>query len=189
MFVATSPWLCWTLLSVSLVGFTCADQETITAESGQDVTLTCRAPINNGDIVEWSRADLRDTFVFVLINKTPNEDDQNPSYKHRVDLQDKEMKDGDVSVILKNVTAADNGTYECCIVMVGTCPPICSISLRVVDPPGNTGGDTEDGSVGLKVGLPFAVIVAAAVVVVLIYRNRNPLMQDSSQPPVELQPV
>nr|XP_024657026.1 muscle M-line assembly protein unc-89-like [Maylandia zebra] len=113
------------------------DQE-ITAVSGQNVPLTCRVPNNNGETVEWSRADLRDKYVLVLKNKKPKEDDQDPSFENRVALQDKEMKDGNVSLILYNVTAADNGTYECRVLMEETqsLDLICSITLSVVDPPG-----------------------------------------------------
>uniref|UniRef100_A0A3Q2W296 Ig-like domain-containing protein n=1 Tax=Haplochromis burtoni TaxID=8153 RepID=A0A3Q2W296_HAPBU len=147
-------------------------QETITAESGQDVTLTCRAPNNNGDIVEWSRTDPRDTFVFVLKNKKHNGDVQDPSFKNRVALQDKDMKDGNVSVILYNVTAADNGTYECRIIEARTAG-------------GKEARGMEDGSVGLKVGVTVGVIVVAVVgVCFLIYRKRKQHNQGSYEPPV-----
>uniref|UniRef100_A0A3Q4GIF2 Ig-like domain-containing protein n=1 Tax=Neolamprologus brichardi TaxID=32507 RepID=A0A3Q4GIF2_NEOBR len=96
------------------------NNQEIPAVSGQNVSLTCRAPNNNGETVEWSRADLRDKYVLVLKNKKPKEDDQDPSFENRVDLQDKEMKDGNVSLILYNVTAADNGTYECRVLMEET---------------------------------------------------------------------
>ncbi|CAI5660371.1 unnamed protein product [Oreochromis niloticus] len=201
------------VLGVLLPLFT--DQKIITAESGQDVNLTCRAPNNIIFIVEWSRADLGNEHVAVFKDKELKEDDQHPSFKNRVDLQDKQMKDGNVSLILKNVTAADSGTYMCCIVMAGTtsCPPISNITLSVVDPPGQPGGHTEDGgkedegkedegkedggkedegkedgSVGLKAGLAVAVIVAAVVVGgVFIYRKRKRQKQSSYQPPVEFQ--
>uniref|UniRef100_A0A3B4H8G9 Ig-like domain-containing protein n=1 Tax=Pundamilia nyererei TaxID=303518 RepID=A0A3B4H8G9_9CICH len=90
------------------------DQKNMTAESGQDVTLTCRAPKNNIILgVEWSRADLRDEYVLFYRNEQLDPDNQHPSFKNRVDLQDKQLKDGDVSLILKNVSINDNGTYEC----------------------------------------------------------------------------
>ncbi|XP_039872600.1 uncharacterized protein LOC120724478 isoform X2 [Simochromis diagramma] len=153
------------------------NQKIIAADSGHNVNLTCRAPNNNIFIVEWSRADLGVKHVAVFKDKELKEDDQHPLFKNRVDLQDKEMKDGDVSVILKNVTINDTGTYECCIVReTVSCDPICTIDLSVVDPPAQTGGDKQDGPVGLIVGLSVpAVVLVAAAVVFLIYRKQRNL--------------
>ncbi|XP_076743129.1 uncharacterized protein LOC143419605 [Maylandia zebra] len=185
------------------------DQKIITAESGQNVSLTCRAPNNNILGVEWSRADLGDEYVLFYRNKQFDPDGQHPSFKNRVDLQDRQVKDGDVSLILKNVTINDTGTYEC-RVKTGTNRrkrailndnPISIVTLSVVDPPGQTGGDTEDGrkedggkedgSVGLIVGLILsAVLLVAAVVGLLIYRkHKQQQNQDSYQPPAEQKPV
>ncbi|XP_039463660.1 programmed cell death 1 ligand 1-like [Oreochromis aureus] len=193
MFAVASPWLCWTLLSVSLVGFTCADQKTITVESGQNVTLTCRAPNNNITVIEWKTADLGEEYVLLYRQNFFDTTKQHPSFKNRVDLQDRQMKDGDVSLILKDVTINDTGTYECLVFMRETRSwKITSIiCLTVVDPPGQTGGDIEDGSVGLKVGLPVAAIVTVAAVggVFLIYRKCKSQKQGLYQPPIELQPV
>ncbi|XP_030580108.1 coxsackievirus and adenovirus receptor-like [Archocentrus centrarchus] len=110
---AGSESLCSTLLFVGLFVFVSADQKNITAESGQNVTLTCRAPNHSIDIVEWSRADLKSQHVFVCWDGQVLPEEQHPSFKNRVDLQDRQMKDGDVSVSLKNVTFNDAGTYEC----------------------------------------------------------------------------
>uniref|UniRef100_A0A3B4EWP1 Ig-like domain-containing protein n=1 Tax=Pundamilia nyererei TaxID=303518 RepID=A0A3B4EWP1_9CICH len=110
-----------------------------------NVTLTCRAPNNSIIIVlEWSRADLGDEYVLFYRNKQFDPDGQHPSFKNRVDLQDRQMKDGDVSLILNNVTTNDNGTYEC-RVKTGTNHrkrailndnPISIVTLSVVVPPG-----------------------------------------------------
>ncbi|XP_039887812.1 putative butyrophilin subfamily 2 member A3 isoform X3 [Simochromis diagramma] len=129
------------------------DQKIITAEPGPDVTLPCRAPNNNIIAVKWSRADLGDEYVLLYRDGRFEPDDQHPSFKNRVDLQDRQMKDGNVSLILKNMTTADNGTYECHVFMRGAnrrkrgllkTDSITTITLRVV-PPGQTGGHTEDG--------------------------------------------
>ncbi|XP_030580210.1 polymeric immunoglobulin receptor-like [Archocentrus centrarchus] len=128
------------------------DQKTITAESGQNVTLTCRAPNNNIIVAEWRRRDLKGQYVLMYRDEQLDPEHQHPSFKNRVDLQDREMKDGDVSVILRNVTTADNGTYECRVVH-GVRQPMRLISiiyLRVVPPP---------GSAGLIVGLIVAALL------------------------------
>uniref|UniRef100_A0A669BFH3 Ig-like domain-containing protein n=1 Tax=Oreochromis niloticus TaxID=8128 RepID=A0A669BFH3_ORENI len=78
-----------------------------------NVTLTCRAPSNNIIVVEWSRADLGKEYVLMYRDELFVPDEQHPSFKNRVDLQDRQMKDGDVSLILKNVMISDTGTYEC----------------------------------------------------------------------------
>ncbi|CAI5660045.1 unnamed protein product [Oreochromis niloticus] len=197
------------------------DQKIITAEPGEDATLPCRAPNNSSSIsiVEWTRADLQDEYVLLHRDELFDPENQHPSFKNRVDLQDRQMKDGDVSLILKNVTINDNGTYECQVFMRGTNmrkranlvnDPISIITLRVV-PPGRPGGDTEDGgkedggkedggkedggkedgSVGLKAGLSvLAVLLVAAFVGFLIYKiHKQQQSQDSYQRPVTLQPV
>ncbi|CAI5660479.1 coxsackievirus and adenovirus receptor [Oreochromis niloticus] len=150
--------LLWALLFVGeLQASVHNDQINITA--GQNVTLPCRARDNNIPIivVEWSRADLGKECVLMYRDKQLDPDDQHPSFKNRVDLQDRQMKDGDVSLILKNVTINDTGTYECRVFRRGTnrrkranlkTPPISIIHLSVVDPPGQTGGDP-----GLEAGL------------------------------------
>ncbi|XP_076737060.1 coxsackievirus and adenovirus receptor-like [Maylandia zebra] len=205
------------LLFVGVFTFVTAEQKNITAESGQDVTLPCRAPNNNTIVVEWRRADL-DEYVLLYRDEGSVLEEQHPSFMNRVDLQDRQMKDGDVSLILKNVTVNDAGTYECHVVQREPSPkkrlinnkPICIMDVRVVDPPGQTGGDTEDGgkedggkeaggkedggkeagSVGLIVCLLVsAVLLVAAVVVFLIYRKHKQQSQDPYQPPVEMQPV
>uniref|UniRef100_A0AAZ1XPG0 Ig-like domain-containing protein n=1 Tax=Oreochromis aureus TaxID=47969 RepID=A0AAZ1XPG0_OREAU len=68
----------------------------------------------------WSRADLGDEYVFVYRDGRFVPDSQHPSFKNRVDLQDRQMKDGDVSLVLKNVTTADDGSYNCNIFNGGT---------------------------------------------------------------------
>nr|XP_024655411.1 programmed cell death 1 ligand 1-like [Maylandia zebra] len=142
MFPVTAS-LCSTLLIVGVFVFVSADQKIITAESGQNVTLPCRAPNNNIILgVEWNRADLRDGYVLFYRDEQFDPVNQHPSFKNRVDLQDRQMKAGDVSLILKDVTTNDAGTYECRVFTRGNVrkranldgDPISIINLRVVPP-------------------------------------------------------
>ncbi|XP_076737093.1 uncharacterized protein LOC112431478 [Maylandia zebra] len=137
---------CCSVIFTCLLSAVCSTQKNITAESGQDITLTCRAPNNNITVLDWSKPDLKDSSV-LFYDKKFNTTKQHPSFKNRVALQDRQMKDGDVSLILKNVTVNDTGTYECGVIQKRTdgLKLLCSITLSVVDPPGQTGGDTEDG--------------------------------------------
>ncbi|XP_039462508.1 V-set and immunoglobulin domain-containing protein 8-like [Oreochromis aureus] len=164
--------LIWILLSAYLLGCTSQDQKNITAESGQDVILTCRAPNYTNQNFKWSRADLGDEYVLLYRDEVFVPEHQHPSFKNRVDLQDKQMKDGDVSLILKDVTPADSGTYKCHVNMKTNrskranldTDPISIITLSV-DPP---------GSVGLIVGVVVAAaLVVAAVAGFVIYRNHK----------------
>ncbi|CAI5660437.1 unnamed protein product [Oreochromis niloticus] len=146
--------LAWSLLCGCFQLSASVDSKNITAESGQNVTLTCRAQNNNIIVVEWSRADLKTEYVLMYRDERSLPDDQHPSFKNRVDLQDRQMKHRDVSLIFRNVTINDTGTYECRVIQRKRSrrkranlktPPISIIHLSVVDPPGQTGGHTEDG--------------------------------------------
>uniref|UniRef100_A0A669F6W9 Ig-like domain-containing protein n=1 Tax=Oreochromis niloticus TaxID=8128 RepID=A0A669F6W9_ORENI len=133
----------WKLVSIIHLRVS-PDQKNITAESGQDVTLTCRAPNNNFRDVEWSRDDLTSDHVFLYQDGHFLLDSQHPSFMNRVDLQDRQMKDGDVSLILKDVTINDAGTYKCRVVQRVRGPmTLISIIHLHVDPPGQTGGHTQ----------------------------------------------
>ncbi|KAL4008415.1 hypothetical protein ACER0C_002267 [Sarotherodon galilaeus] len=162
MAAGTSASLCWLIFVVASVS---ADQKNITAESGQNVTLTCRAPNNNIILFKWSRADLGKAYVLYYKDGHFDSANQHPSFKNRVDLQDRQMKDGDVSLILKNVTINDAGTYECRVIPQVREPLtiISSTYLHVV-PPGKEAEQRENGSVRLKVCLTvFSMLLLVTV--------------------------
>ncbi|XP_041842266.1 uncharacterized protein LOC121640515 [Melanotaenia boesemani] len=130
-------------------------QTNITAEPGHDVSLPCRVKryYYEGDIsaVKWTRPDLDPQYVLLYEYRRLDPDHQHPSFQNRVDLQDRQMKDGDVSLILKNLTINDTGTYECGIHRRTQCIMEGLISISTihleVSPPGTTqdGGDKDGG--------------------------------------------
>ncbi|CAI5659996.1 unnamed protein product [Oreochromis niloticus] len=162
----TSASLCC-FIFLGIFGFVSADQEII---SGRNVTLPCYA---NNKIpiiaVKWSRADLGEKYVLYYRDEQLVPANQHPSFKNRVDLQDRQMKDGDVSLILKNVTINDTGTYECQVAQREPNQEIANLKIintskLSVDPPGQTGRQEKDGSVGLKVGVAiFSLLFVVAV--------------------------
>ncbi|XP_039892288.1 myelin-oligodendrocyte glycoprotein-like [Simochromis diagramma] len=103
------------LLISSLVSASTSLQQDIEAKLGADVTLQCQISTDEViSVLKWSRADLNtDGYVYFYRNKRSYENYQHPSFHGRVKLKDPEMKDGDVSLILKNVTFNDTGMYEC----------------------------------------------------------------------------
>ncbi|XP_067380682.1 signal-regulatory protein beta-2-like [Channa argus] len=145
-----------------------SDQQQITVKTGDDVTLQC-LDHRGGDIkqLEWRRQDLEED---VFICRHGSEDFWHPSFKNRVKLRHPQMKDGDVSVIVKNVTISDAGTYECYVRNRNTSTSPQSITTLTVT---DSGGDTEDGEskdrgkhghVGLVVGLSVVVLVVGTLI-------------------------
>lgn len=110
---------------------------------GRSVSLPCRAPnmIDPIKYLEWSRPDQKMAYIFLYRDKHIYADFQDRAFKDRVDLLDREMKEGEVSLVLKNTTTADTGVYECRVVQAVTnrqkravliSEPNMIIKLRVV---------------------------------------------------------
>ncbi|XP_030578749.1 sodium channel subunit beta-3-like [Archocentrus centrarchus] len=96
--------------------FSCgALQQDVQAKLGEDVTLQCQISKHETiSVLKWSRADLStDGYVYFYRNRRSYQNFQHPSFHGRVKLRNPEMKDGDFSLILQNVTFNDTGIYEC----------------------------------------------------------------------------
>uniref|UniRef100_A0A8C9X7F6 Ig-like domain-containing protein n=1 Tax=Sander lucioperca TaxID=283035 RepID=A0A8C9X7F6_SANLU len=108
---------------------------TVVTVPGDDVILPCRADDSSIRAVEWTRPDLKPDIVLYYRAGRLNTTDQHPSYKGRVELVDRDLKDGDVSSILKNVNKHDAGTYNCRVITGDTDPIriIRTIYLQVPD--------------------------------------------------------
>ncbi|XP_056224945.1 butyrophilin subfamily 2 member A1-like isoform X2 [Seriola aureovittata] len=179
------------------------DSVNVTAAPGQTVSLPCRGPRDTDiTVVEWSRAEPEPEQVFLYRDKKPDPQNQSPSFQNRVELRDRQMKDGDVSLTLKDVTRDDTGRYECRVqTEANSFPEPISIIHLDVHQKGITeergdeeGGDKEGGDKegnssghgGLGVGLSAAALLVVVVVVVvgfMIYRKRK---RSTEQPSYEL---
>ncbi|KAL7376037.1 hypothetical protein ABVT39_028329 [Epinephelus coioides] len=171
-----------------------ASDQHVTVHPGDDVTLRCEAGDVSISAVEWTRPDLEPP-QYVLLYRDGRSDPtkQHPSFTGRVELEDRELKDGDVSLTLKNVTSRDSGTYECRVAAGGSRrrkranidgDPITVIYLEVRDSEKENymGGNTESehpvngpfphGHVGLAAG-GVAVLLVAAAVSVAVWRYKR----------------
>lgn len=154
-----------------------ADHRNITAEPGLDTTLPCRAP-DIGPIVAvvWKRTDPEAAYVLLYRNGKINQENQHPSFKNRVDLNERQLKDGDVSLVFRNVTTNDRGTYQCRVAQTVTNnnrrETINIINLDVQLPPGEPEGGTKDGdfTVGVVLGVVLGV-VALGLAVFVFYKK------------------
>ncbi|XP_017158736.1 coxsackievirus and adenovirus receptor homolog isoform X3 [Poecilia reticulata] len=150
--------LFWTLCISSV------SAEDITGYSEQNVSLPCTTTENKPVVaVEWIRTDLQDEFVLLYRDDQIDPENQHPSFKNRVDLADRRMKDGDVSLVLMNLTTNDTGTYECRVQSEGSLDAklIRTINLQVSlhPPPGDKNSANQVGSIGLMVGLILSLLL------------------------------
>ncbi|XP_062301198.1 CD226 antigen-like isoform X2 [Scomber scombrus] len=159
----------------------------ITVRPGDNVTLPCEAPNNvNISAVEWIRSNLK-KHVYLKSDGHLNTADQDPSYVNRVQLKDDEMKNGELSLILKNVSSNDNGTYECYYLeergswkrALIDGEPISTVILNVKDGDAESGKlsesgkDSEGGHLGviLTFTLIIGFVVVVGVIVLVIYKK------------------
>ncbi|XP_015252143.1 PREDICTED: uncharacterized protein LOC107098811 [Cyprinodon variegatus] len=182
---ASLLFISWVLLSETVL---CWSQfhEAFVAEAGRTVTLPCRHPFNDSVlVVEWSRSDLGEEYVLLYRDEQIDKSYQKPSFWDRVDLQDRLMENGDVSLVLEDTRTYDSGTYQCRVVHRSFGEDeesvVCTIQLDVSPssppllPPGDENEDDEyeanDG--GNKVaGIPFKETVEGAkegTIVLLVF--------------------
>ncbi|XP_076019348.1 butyrophilin subfamily 3 member A2-like [Genypterus blacodes] len=122
----------------------------IVAMLGDDVILPCHLePVVDAVsmTLEWARPDLTPRFVFVWLNRQEMWD-KHPSYKGRTSVSIDELRQGNISLRLSNVTLSDEGKYRCFVPMLDTqtnielviaaaSSPV--ISLLGIDPNSRTG--------------------------------------------------
>ncbi|KAI4798064.1 hypothetical protein KUCAC02_023602 [Chaenocephalus aceratus] len=147
--------------------------DSVRAEPGQDVSLQCSSSSDAAiTLLEWKRSGLEEDSVFYFRDNKPIESIQDPRYRGRVQLSDPEMKNGDASVLLKNVDIEDTGTYECRVITLSNNRRkrnvgelVSSVHLTVSEGPKKPEGPEKEindeqpggsrGHVGLGVGAHY----------------------------------
>ncbi|XP_026225208.1 myelin protein zero-like protein 2 [Anabas testudineus] len=157
------------LLVLALSSPLSAYQGQINVTAGETVTLPCTtSAVTSESFVEWKKLEKSGDELLVFLYRSSQVDleSQEESFKNRVELKDKQMKDGDVSVILKDVTINDSGKYQCRIIQPGADTKTSNINLTVSD------SDSNRGHVGLAVGLSVVGgLLVVGVVGFVVYRK------------------
>uniref|UniRef100_A0A8C9XV15 Ig-like domain-containing protein n=1 Tax=Sander lucioperca TaxID=283035 RepID=A0A8C9XV15_SANLU len=118
-------------LLITIVYYCFSGLIVVTVEPGDDVILPCQADDSSISAVEWTRPDLEPDTSSIQ-RWTLGYNDQHPSFEDRVELVDRDLKDGDVSLILKNVSSIDTGIYECRVRTDGSDPIRTIRTIRTV---------------------------------------------------------
>uniref|UniRef100_A0A8C7X0U1 Ig-like domain-containing protein n=1 Tax=Oryzias sinensis TaxID=183150 RepID=A0A8C7X0U1_9TELE len=87
----------------------------VQAHPGQDVVLSCRVETPSdltAETLDWTNGT---NVVHVFWSLGDDPDNQDPRFKGRTILNHQNMKDGNVSLTLTNVTKKDEGNYTCCL--------------------------------------------------------------------------
>ncbi|XP_025761608.1 uncharacterized protein LOC112846312 isoform X2 [Oreochromis niloticus] len=126
MFAVTSPWLCWTLLSVSLVGFTCAGSFVV------NVTQTsCQAEENHNITLEWTftvETGRSPTYLIIYCELIKPQrisvlyhvrdgaevsESQGEKFSGRVQSDEDALREGRIRLQLCRLRTEDSGRYRC----------------------------------------------------------------------------
>ncbi|XP_026224912.1 hepatitis A virus cellular receptor 2 homolog [Anabas testudineus] len=156
---------------------------------GEDVTLPCYGPVQTtGILVEWTRPDLvSPEYVFLFRDERSYTTFQHLSFVGRVELKDKKLKGGDVSLILRNVSSLDGGVYECRVSRGGEgrekranikTEPVRVICLEVEE---SGGKKRKSLHIGFGASLALGVVMAVILVGILILRKYNTILHEESE--------
>uniref|UniRef100_A0A3B4AXQ1 Ig-like domain-containing protein n=1 Tax=Periophthalmus magnuspinnatus TaxID=409849 RepID=A0A3B4AXQ1_9GOBI len=105
---------------------------------GEDCELPCSVdPGSNVRVLQWSRPDL-DHYGYLLFYRHPwvRSHYQHPDYRARVQPKDPGLNHGELSLVLKNVTHNDTGTYECRLLLDNNIGSKTTVYLTVKGKPG-----------------------------------------------------
>ncbi|XP_014881994.1 butyrophilin-like protein 8 [Poecilia latipinna] len=175
-------------LCIVLSGCEAADPVNITAEPGQNVTLTCRAAGNSiVTAVRLTRDNLEPRYVLLYRDGQIDEEQQHPQYLGRTKLQSLISTDGEINLTLDNVTEKDSGVYECRVrteIKSNTRRKRAALESTII----HLRVDPGRGHIGLVAGL---VVVLVVVLAVSIWKKMKtpsppPLRRDEAVEPLQV---
>ncbi|KAM4565504.1 coxsackievirus and adenovirus receptor-like [Fundulus diaphanus] len=180
----------------------------VEVEPGEDVVLPCQAPSGAAvTVVKWTTdGHPADEYLLLYRNSRSYDNHQPEAYRGRVVLKNPAgARDGDFSVVLKNVSVEDTGTYRCLVLMSSTETNVAEhlevIRLRTAMPSehpeepdvGTAGVDgpgdvqmvaSEEAGVKLHVGVGLSVAcLVAAVAGFLVFRRKKSSHQQLAAEP------
>ncbi|XP_042073079.1 uncharacterized protein LOC121813402 isoform X2 [Haplochromis burtoni] len=138
MFAVTSPWLCWTLLSVSVVGFTCAGsfvvnvtQTSYQAEENHNITLEWTFTVETGRYLNIYCELITDdklSLLYHVHNGAEVSESQDEKFSGRVQSDKDALREGRIRLQLCRLRTEDSGQYKC---QVNTDYGLSSASCRL----------------------------------------------------------
>ncbi|XP_017289229.1 uncharacterized protein LOC108246277 [Kryptolebias marmoratus] len=153
----------------------------VKVKPGDDAVLPCYTPVGAAiTVLEWTKLELQSKdYVFFYRNRRPYENYQDRLFKGRVELKDvSSVTDGDVSVVLKNVTREDIGTYKCRVLMSTRDGAHSETTNLIIETDSGNANEPKaarvskeepmNGGFGAKDSLLIGVVAAAVVVVAAI---------------------
>lgn len=149
-------------------------------KAGEDAVLPCNAPrVSSVTVVEWSKDGLpADQYVYLYRNDRPYENYQHPSFRGRVENLFS-ISDGNFSVLIKNVTEDETGTYRCRVLMTSSSSEAQveehseSIQLELQAGNDEEFNEEESNIHLLWILVPVVVLIVAAVGGFVFYKCRK----------------
>lgn len=119
----------------------CSAPQNVSAVVGQSCELPCKAPPGKDvTVLRWCRQERSSPYIFLYRNDKVEHEGQDPCFSNRINLNESKFLSGDLSLVLKNVSFEDSGTYTCLFLTEDHTRKVVTIHLTVHSDQGETVG-------------------------------------------------